>query len=61
VGDIGILIDSVVDPVEGFEVGDWGLGEALPVGGREGVEVLPAAVGYIVVGGFAVLTLGVRW
>jgi hypothetical protein len=60
-GNVGILVNSVVDLVEGFEVGDWGLGESLPMGSREGVEVLAASMGYIVVSGFAVLAFVFRW
>ncbi len=59
--EIGVLVDAVVDLGKGFEVGEGGLGEECPVGGGEGVEVLTAGVGCVVVGCFAVLAGDVRW
>jgi hypothetical protein len=54
-GDVGVLVNGVVDEVECFKVGEWGLGETLPVRRGEGVEVLASPVCYVVVGGFAIL------
>lgn len=52
------MVDSVVDCGERIEDGERRRGEQLPLIGGQCVEVLPATVGCIVVGVFAVLALG---
>lgn len=55
-------VDGVVDGVERLEVGDWWAGEEFPLCGGERVELLPPDVGYVVVRGGAVVSVGVvRW
>lgn len=56
--DGGVGVDGGVDGVEGREVVEGGGGEEALLGWGEGVEVLPPAVGYVVVGCFAVLAVG---
>ena len=56
--DGGVGVDGVVDGVEGREVVEGRRGEEVLLGWGEGVEVLPAALGYVVVGCFAVLAVG---
>jgi hypothetical protein len=52
------MVDGVVDRGECVEDGEGRRGKELPLPGWEGVEVLPATVGGVVVGIFAVLALG---
>lgn len=56
--DGGVGVDGVVYGVESREVVEGRGGEEALLGWGQGVEVLPAAVGYVVVGCFAVLAVG---